>query len=44
MIELEYSCGCKYFHWGVNGVKLSHACTDHKITLAHDALANFGKE
>ena len=44
MIEIAYSCGCKYFHWGVDGVQLSHACTEHKVKLSQDAFNNFGKD
>lgn len=44
MIDIEYSCGCRYTHWGVDGVKVAHACSDHKAELAIDALKNFGKE
>ncbi len=38
MIDIEYDCGCIYTHWGVDGVKMAHACTDHKIMLYTDAI------
>ncbi len=33
MIEVEYDCGCKYFHSGADKVSMSHACPDHAAEI-----------
>ncbi len=38
MIEVEYDCGCKYFHSGLGKVDTSHLCADHKIIIIKDRL------
>lgn len=42
-IILEYKCECRYYHGDDDVVQLLHACTDHKIALANDALNNLSK-
>ena len=42
-IILEYKCECRYYHNDDDTIQLLHVCTDHKIELTHDALANFSK-
>ncbi len=42
-IELVYKCGCRYYHNDNDTIQLLRACTDHKIELANDALANYSK-
>jgi len=42
-IVLKYKCGCEYFHDDDDNIHLFHACTDHKIDLANDALNNYSK-
>ena len=41
--NLEYSCGCIYVHLDNDSIDMVHCCTDHRITIANDALNNFGK-
>ena len=41
LIEVEYDCGCKYFHWGGSGVRLSHACDEHRMKIINDRLKEF---
>jgi len=42
-VILEYKCECKYYHGDDDVIQLLHACTDHRIDLANDALNNFSK-
>lgn len=37
-LEIEYSCGCKYLHWGVSGLMISHLCDKHKQEIVSDRL------
>jgi len=38
MIEVEYDCGCKYYHYGESSVESSHLCTDHMVDIVNDRL------
>ncbi len=38
MIDIEYPCGCKYYHSGLSKVDTCHLCADHKIIIIKDRL------